>query len=386
MKKDLPRLTLTPIEPTQQAQAGTEPARRNPPLPRYDGPPAYLRGAGRTVPHGAPGVLTGEQPEPQPEDPQAQWEQAVAQQAQQTPEPPSGAKRDVYDAAQAFWELMRGAKRRPKASDILMDGDQAAPGAEPIAQGAWAQEHPRRFFRRDASLGQRQGVAALAQQAWQSKKHARSGAARHTRPQRTEKQAGAPFLTTLQGQISVCVGVILLALAVKAVDSPAAQSVSATVSDAITMEVDVDQDVGKLRFVQNLFPDTVAVWFSKSAPESLTPPIDGRVDHRFSQQYPGIGISAKGQEVYACETGRVSDVACDELGNYSVTVTHKGGLETVYGTLSQALVEKGDKVRLGDSVGLAKSAGSGYELFLQVRLDGEAVDPLPYFTGGENES
>ena len=244
MKKDLPRLTLTPIEPTQQAQAGTEPARRNPPLPRYDGPPAYLRGAGRTVPHGAPGVLAGKQPEPQPEDPQAQWEQAVAQQAQQTPEPPSGAKRDVYDAAQAFWELMRGAKRRPKASEPPMDGDQAALGTEPIAQGAWTQEHPRRFFRRDASLGQRQGVAALAQQAWQSKKRARSGAARHMRPQRTEKQAGAPFLTTLQGQISVCVGVILLALAVKAVDSPAAQSVSATVSDAITMEMDVDQDVG----------------------------------------------------------------------------------------------------------------------------------------------
>jgi len=349
MKKDLPHLKLTPITPNE-----SEP-------PRHDGPPAYLRGAGRTVPHGLPEreeVID----EKTTADEENAWERALSRQAhKETPEP---SKNDVLKNAQAFWLSMQK-RRHPILEDIPFEEQEEAP---PIREES--PEVVRRFVPTSHSR-----FANLALQAFSDKSRARRGV-KHKKSGETP-----PFLSTLQGQVSVCVGVILLALAVKAVDAPAAQSVSAAVSDAVTMEVDVDQDVGRLRFVQNLFPETVAVWFSQSAPEVLYAPMDGRVEKRFDKNYPGIGISSQSPEVYACEKGRVKSIVQDETGAYTVTLVHRGELETVYARLGQVLVKEGDKVSSGDVIAAAGKTGNQFELFLQVLSDGTAIDPLPYFGG-----
>jgi murein DD-endopeptidase MepM/ murein hydrolase activator NlpD len=187
-----------------------------------------------------------------------------------------------------------------------------------------------------------------------------------------------PFATTIQGQIAICSGVILLALALKVIDTPQTQSVSATVEQAITTETNLDQNLGRLQFVQNMFSDSVAVFWQK-APDKLQSPFNGRVSAKYSLTTPGIEITGKESDVYACYDGRVSDVAEDEEGNFTVTISHSGGLNTVYARLLATDVKAKDRVKKGDRIGLAQEKGEGYAMFLQVQLNDLVVDPLPYF-------
>ena len=194
-----------------------------------------------------------------------------------------------------------------------------------------------------------------------------------------EKKSRPPFVTTLQGQIAVCSGVILLALALKAVDTPKTQAVSATVEQAITTETNLDQNLGRLQFVQNMFSESVAVFWQQKAPETLQSPFNGRVNARYSITSPGIEITGRAADVFACYDGKVTAVDEDDEGNVAVMIEHTGGLATVYGRLSQADVKINDKVKKGDRIGGAQEIGEGYAMFLQVRLDDLGVDPLPYF-------
>ncbi|MCS7085092.1 MAG: M23 family metallopeptidase [Bacteroidia bacterium] len=63
-------------------------------------------------------------------------------------------------------------------------------------------------------------------------------------------------------------------------------------------------------------------------------------------------------------------------GNF-VVVAHEGGLETLYGHLSQILVEPGARVRAGQSLGLGGSTGrsTGPHLHFEFRLFGMTFDP-----------
>ncbi len=187
-----------------------------------------------------------------------------------------------------------------------------------------------------------------------------------------------PFATTIQGQIAICSGVILLALALKVIDTPQTQSVSATVEQAITTETNLDQNLGRLQFVQNMFSESVAVFWQK-APEKLQSPFNGRVSAKYSLTTPGIEITGKEGDVYACHDGRVSEVVQDEEGNVIVTIAHNGGLNTVYARLYAADVKAKDRIKKGDRIGFAQEKGEGYAMFLQVQLNDLVVDPLPYF-------
>ena len=187
-----------------------------------------------------------------------------------------------------------------------------------------------------------------------------------------------PFVVTLQGQIAICSGVILLALAMKAIDTPQTQSVSATVEQAITTQTDLDQSVGRLQFVQNMFSESVAV-FRQKAPEKLQSPFNGRVSAKYSLTTPGIEITGKEASVFACYDGKVLKIDEVDDGSVAITVQHSGGLNTVYAGLQAAQVRAKDNVKKGDVIGVAREKGEGYSMFLQVRLDDVVVDPLPYF-------
>jgi len=60
-----------------------------------------------------------------------------------------------------------------------------------------------------------------------------------------------------------------------------------------------------------------------------------------------------------------------------VIVRHENGLETYYGHLSKRLVEPGDWVRAGDTIGLGGSTGrsTGPHLHFETRYQGFAFDP-----------
>ena len=105
-------------------------------------------------------------------------------------------------------------------------------------------------------------------------------------------------------------------------------------------------------------------------------PITGRRGH-----HDGIDISAdRGQPVLATADGIV--VRAERAGNLgrAVYMVHRFGYETRFGHLSKILVEEGQEVRRGDTVGWVGNSGraTGYHLHYEVRRGGNALDPFEY--------
>jgi len=100
-----------------------------------------------------------------------------------------------------------------------------------------------------------------------------------------------------------------------------------------------------------------------------------RASHR------GVDIAAApGAPVRATADGVVTRAGLQGGLGKSVFVSHGYGLATRYGHLSKLAVRPGQRVRRGDVVGYVGNTGrsTGYHLHYEVRLDGEAVDPLVY--------
>ena len=92
-----------------------------------------------------------------------------------------------------------------------------------------------------------------------------------------------------------------------------------------------------------------------------------------------------GSPVYAADDGVVALVGSSSsgYGNF-VVIAHAGGLDTLYGHLSTALVKLGDRVTQGQPVGLEGSSGNstGAHLHFELRINQRPVDPTPYLPPG----
>ena len=92
-----------------------------------------------------------------------------------------------------------------------------------------------------------------------------------------------------------------------------------------------------------------------------------------------------GSPVFAADDGVVAltGASSSGYGNF-VVIAHSGGLDTLYGHLSTALVKVGDKVTQGQAVGLEGSTGNstGAHLHFELRINQKPVDPTPYLPPG----
>lgn len=89
-----------------------------------------------------------------------------------------------------------------------------------------------------------------------------------------------------------------------------------------------------------------------------------------------------GSPVYAVLDGTVADAGYDTaLGRY-VRLDHGGGFQTVYAACAGVIVSEGDKVCRGDVIASVGSTGqsTGSHLHFEVWQDGEAQNPLEYFS------
>jgi murein DD-endopeptidase MepM/ murein hydrolase activator NlpD len=97
--------------------------------------------------------------------------------------------------------------------------------------------------------------------------------------------------------------------------------------------------------------------------------------------HQGVDIAAApGQPVQATADGIVMVTGVQGGYGKAVFLAHGYGLTTRYGHLSAITVKPGQRVRRGDVVGRVGNTGrsTGYHLHYEVRLDGEAVNPLGY--------
>ncbi|MGH7764948.1 MAG: murein hydrolase activator EnvC family protein [Candidatus Dormibacteraceae bacterium] len=113
----------------------------------------------------------------------------------------------------------------------------------------------------------------------------------------------------------------------------------------------------------------------------LEPPFGG-----YPHFHTGIDlVEAFGSPVYAADDGLVALVGSSSTGygNY-VVIAHSGGLDTLYGHLSTALVKVGQQVTQGQPVGLEGSTGNstGPHLHFELRINQRPVDPTLYLPPG----
>jgi phage-related protein len=104
-----------------------------------------------------------------------------------------------------------------------------------------------------------------------------------------------------------------------------------------------------------------------------------------SGHHTGLDFPAPiGTPVKAVAGGTVTDVGyAGPYGNH-LQISHGGGLSSLYAHLSKILVGLNQHVSQGQQIGKVGATGNvtGPHLHLEARLNGKAVDPMPYLTGG----
>lgn len=101
--------------------------------------------------------------------------------------------------------------------------------------------------------------------------------------------------------------------------------------------------------------------------------------------HKGIDLAAPmGTPVYAPADGVVSRASAFSSYGLYISIEHGGELQTRYGHLSRLNVADGQVVHKGDLIGFVGSTGrsTGPHLHYEVRVDGEAVNPVPYMQSG----
>ena len=99
-----------------------------------------------------------------------------------------------------------------------------------------------------------------------------------------------------------------------------------------------------------------------------------------------IGNAGYGAPALAAEDGVVTYAGW--MGGYGncVMISHGNGISTLYGHGQTIITEVGAEVKQGDVIMLVGSTGNstGPHLHFEVRLNGTAVNPLPYLNGEMN--
>ncbi|HUY73918.1 MAG TPA: peptidoglycan DD-metalloendopeptidase family protein [Candidatus Dormibacteraeota bacterium] len=118
---------------------------------------------------------------------------------------------------------------------------------------------------------------------------------------------------------------------------------------------------------------------------ALEPPYAG-----YPHFHTGIDlVEPFGSPVYAADDGVVALVGSTTsgYGNY-IVIAHTGGLDTLYGHLSAALVKAGQTVSQGQTIGLEGSTGNstGPHLHFELRINQKPVDPTLYLPPGAPSS
>ncbi len=110
------------------------------------------------------------------------------------------------------------------------------------------------------------------------------------------------------------------------------------------------------------------------------PVLGGRRNHT------GIDLAAPtGTPIYATADGVIG--RADWYSSYGlyISINHGASMETRYAHLSRLAVAAGDNVKKGDLIGYVGSTGrsTGPHLHYEVRVDGLAVNPIPYMVESE---
>lgn len=103
-----------------------------------------------------------------------------------------------------------------------------------------------------------------------------------------------------------------------------------------------------------------------------------------ARMHKGIDIPGPiGTPIYATADGIVSRSGWASGYGNLVQISHGSGMETRYGHMSKLVVAANSYVKRGQLIGLMGSTGrsTGSHLHYEVRVDGAAINPIPFVAG-----
>jgi len=183
--------------------------------------------------------------------------------------------------------------------------------------------------------------------------------------------------------------IIILVIILKSIDTEFTQSVVGYIRDSITEDMDIDETLGKLKFVTNYIPDSIAVFGQNiSQTQEITPffaiPAEGKVVGQFGAGNNGIDIlGTKNNNIYAVADGQVVDVGEDKNGGQYIKIDHGNDIISLYEGCAQVAINIGDRVAKGDKIGtMGGEPTSGYALHFEAWVKDKPVDPLKLIETG----
>jgi murein DD-endopeptidase MepM/ murein hydrolase activator NlpD len=103
------------------------------------------------------------------------------------------------------------------------------------------------------------------------------------------------------------------------------------------------------------------------------------VSQKFSEMHQGIDLAAElGSQVVAAGLGAVVSVHFHPLLGNVVEIDHLNGYQTRYAHLVTAIVESGQLIKQGETIGFVGNTGrsSAPHLHFEISKDGEKINPL----------
>lgn len=164
---------------------------------------------------------------------------------------------------------------------------------------------------------------------------------------------------------------------------------SHVVTDLVTYKDDVESDRENLKeTVEVAAVAEVVKRGTRSKPTYMYPVTNWNLTSNFGYRWGRLHAGADvgvpiGTTVRASRAGQV--ITAGWVGGYGncVIIDHGDGVTTRYGHLSEVTVSVGQYVDQGQQVALSGNTGrsTGPHLHFEIRINGEAVDPLPYLAG-----
>lgn len=158
--------------------------------------------------------------------------------------------------------------------------------------------------------------------------------------------------------------------------------------DAFDQKLAKTQETASKLAELNTLLQAVPVRFPVPRQSEITSGFGARADPFFHQLALHSGVDfrgAPGELVRATAAGRVTNASYQGGYGLMVEIDHGKGLVTRYGHLSAIETNVGEIVQPGDVVGRVGTTGrsTGPHLHYEVRVAGEATDPMRYLRAGE---
>ncbi|MBQ3080536.1 MAG: M23 family metallopeptidase [Clostridia bacterium] len=193
-----------------------------------------------------------------------------------------------------------------------------------------------------------------------------------------------PASVRLLRNTAVACSLLLAVMSLKNIDSPVTNRITGAVKNVLSMDLNLDDSIGKLSFVQNFMPESAQVFLNMNNRDQKRYPVSGQIVHEWSEKQPWIEyLTENSEQVYAVTGGTVKASVKSDDGDYTVVIEGEDGAEAVYAYLASGSVKAGSKVDAGDVIGISGNDAKAH-LYFEYRVNEKSADPTKLLAKSES--